>query len=853
MDAEQNEKIASAHVLHHAGQRVPFLRTRRRIAITVVVVVLVLGGGLSGLAALPKHSTKNIGGTISPQGGTNSAPGLISNDTYFYGESPPVYPSPNMTGVGVWAISYNRAVALVQNMTLEERVSLTTGTSASNGCSGNIPAIPRLNFTGMCLSDAGNGLRNTDFVSSWPSGIHVGASWNRNLTSHRAIGMGGEFKRKGVNVLLGPVVGPLGRTVRSGRYWEGISVDPYLAGALVYETVKGIQQTGVITSTKHFIANEQETNRMQQGDVQSVSSNIDDRTMHELYLWPFQDAVFAGSGNIMCSYNRVNNSYGCANSKTLNGLLKTELGFQGFVVSDWGAQHAGVATALAGLDMAMPNSVYWGDSLVQAVQNGTVPESRVTDMAVRIVAAWYQMGQDTAFPSPGFGMPADLTKPHPIVEGRSTDDRQTLLDGAIEGHVLLKNSNNALPLKTPRFLSIFGYSARAAAQNDYSPGGISPWTFGTEAANSSDTLYGFVGDPNPTPLGIAPNGTLFSGGGSGANSQTLVSAPFDAIQQKAWDDGTQLFWDFTSQDPSVNAVSDACIVFGNAWASESFDRPSLQDDYTDQLIQNVASKCNNTIVVFHNAGVRLVDSWIDHPNVTALIFAHLPGQYSGQALVSLLYGESNPSGKLPYTVAKQASDYGTVVDPDLPSGIFAEFPQANFTEGVFIDYRHFDANNITPRYEFGYGLSYTTFGYSNLQISKSTPVSENETNLFAKYPAGAVQQGGQVDLWDQLVTVTADVTNAGGVEGAEVAQLYVSLPGAGPSGNLSIPIRQLRGFEKTQLGVGETATATFALTRRDLSYWDVGAQKWLLPEGNYTVSVGSSSRDFPLVGSFTIP
>ncbi|CAK7199668.1 hypothetical protein SEUCBS139899_002351 [Sporothrix eucalyptigena] len=815
----------------------------------IIVVVLVLGGGLSGLAALRTRKHNNSDGADNPSGSTSTTPGIITNDTSFYGESPPVYPSPNMTGVGVWADAYNKAVALVQNMTLEERVSLTAGVSASNGCSGNIPAIPRLNFTGMCLSDAGNGLRNTDFVSAWPCGIHVGASWNRYLTNQRGVGMGGEFKKKGVNVILGPVVGPIGRTVRSGRYWEGISVDPYLAGALVYETVLGTQLTGVITSTKHFIGNEQETNRQPQGNVESVSSNIDDRTMHELYLWPFQDAVFAGSGNIMCSYNRVNNSYGCANSKTLNGLLKTELGFQGFVVSDWTAQHAGVATALAGLDVAMPNSQVWGDKLVQAVNNGSVPASRVTDMAVRIVASWYQMGQDAAFPFPGIGMPTDLTQPHPIVDGRDPNATLTLLNGAIEGHVLVKNTNNTLPLKTPRFLSIFGYSARAAAQNDYTSN-ISPWTYGTEAANSSDTLNGFLGNQDRNPLGIAPNGTLFSGGGSGASSQTLVSAPFDAIQQQAWKDGTQLFWDFTSQDPSVNAASDACLVFGNAWASESFDRPAIQDDYTDQFISNVAARCNNTIVVLHNAGVRLVDPWIDHPNVTAVMYAHLPGQYSGQALVSLLYGAANPSGKLPYTVAKNASDYGTVLDPAQPSGIWAEFPQANFTEGVFIDYRHFDANNITPRFEFGYGLSYTTYAYSNLQIAKSPPVS---VNYFAKYPTGAVRQGGQADLWDQLVTVTANVQNTGGIQGAEVSQLYISLPGAGPSGNLSIPIRQLRGFEKTQLAVDETQTVSFTLTRRDLSYWDVTAQKWLLPEGNYTVSVGASSRNLPLVGTFSIP
>ncbi|EPE05491.1 glycoside hydrolase family 3 protein [Ophiostoma piceae UAMH 11346] len=785
----------------------------------------------------------------------------ITSDSYFYGASPPVYPSPNMTGVGPWAISFNKAAALVQNMTLEERVSLTTGVSAPNGCSGNIPAIARLNFTGLCLSDAGNGLRNTDFVSSWPSGIHVGASWNRDLAQQRAEGMGAEFKKKGVNVLLGPVVGPIGRTVRSGRYWEGISVDPYLSGALVYETVIGSQQAGVITSTKHFIGNEQETNRQPEGSVQSVSSNIDDRTMHELYLWPFQDAVYAGTGNIMCSYNRVNNSYGCANSKTLNGLLKEELGFQGFVVSDWGAQHAGVATALAGMDMAMATSDFWGDNLVEAVRNGSVPEARVTDMAVRIVATWYQMGQDKGFPMPGIGMPSDLTKPHDVVDGRNKSSKKTLLEGAIEGHVLLKNTNSALPLKKPQFLSIFGYSAKTPDQNDFAAGDTTAWSFGTESANATDTTHAFGGRRPQAPLGIAPNGTLFSGGGSGATSQTLVSSPFDAISQRAWADDTQLFWDFYSVDPNVNGASDACLVFVNAWASEGFDRPAIQDDFTDSLVTNVANKCSNTIVVIHNAGTRVVDGWIEHPNVTGLIFAHLPGQYSGQALVSILYGEANPSGKLPYTVAKDATDYGGMLDPAEAMGIYKYFPQADFTEGVFIDYRHFDANSIEPRFAFGYGLSYTTFSYGNLSVTKANSTGSNSSTLFGRYPTGAVRQGGQADLWDELVTVTANVSNTGKMAGAEVAQLYITLPGAGTgssnngSSSSSLdgtPIRQLRGFDKSFLNVSSSSTVSFALTRRDLSIWDVDAQKWLLQAGNYTVSVGGSSRNLPLVGSFTI-
>ncbi|KAK3685401.1 glycosyl hydrolase family 3 N terminal domain-containing protein [Podospora appendiculata] len=745
-----------------------------------------------------------------------------------------------MAGAGLWADAFTKSRALVGRMTVAEKVTLTTGASSNTSCSGFIPAIPRVKFPGLCLSDAGNGLRGTDFVSAWPSGIHVGASWNKDLARERGTGMGGEFRTKGVNVLLGPVVGPTGRVVLSGRNWEGFSIDPYLAGALVFETVSAIQEVGVITSTKHYIGNEQETNRNPSGDIEAVSSNIDDKTMHELYLWPFQDAVHAGTGNIMCSYNRLNNSYGCANSKSLNGLLKTELGFEGFVVSDWGAQHAGVATALAGLDMAMPSDDLWGSHLADAVKNGSVPESRLDDMATRIVAAWYQLGQDKGFPMPGIGMAADLTKPHNIIDGRNSSFRSTLFDGAVEGHVLVKNTRNSLPLKTPSMLSVFGYSAKNPDHNN-PKSGSSPWLFGGESFNTTEYEGGFFSNKiGTTP--IAFEGTIYSGGGSGATSQSLAVSPFDAIVQQAYDDGTALFWDFTTGDPFVNPASDACLVFGNAFAAEGLDRPGSHDDYTDSLIKAVADHCNNTIVILHNAGIRLVDQFIDHPNVTALIFAHLPGEASGKAIVSILYGESNPSGKLPYTVARNESDYA-VLGPDVPEGIFAKFPQSNFSEGVFVDYRQFDAKNITPRYEFGFGLSYTTFNYSNLQINKTVAANDS---FFAQYPTGAVRPGGQVDLWDVLAEVSADIKNVGEVDGAEVAQLYVGVPGEGE------PVRQLRGFEKRAANASLSATVRFPLTRRDLSVWDVTRQRWSLERGRYKVWVGASSRDLRLEGALVI-
>lgn len=432
-------------------------------------------------------------------------------------------------------------------------------------------------------------------------------------------------------------------------------------------------------------------------------------------------------------------------------------------------------------------------------------------------------------------MAQSLTASHPRVDARNASFKQTLLDGAVEGHVLVKNTNNALPLKKPKVLSIFGYSATQPGQHN-----VDTWTFGAESiSDPTAVIEGFIGNLDYTYPQIAANGTLFCGGGSGANAAAFASAPIDALFQQAYSDDTVLLWDYKSAEPQIDGASDACIIFGNAWASEGSDRPGLHDDYTDGLIKSVAGTCNNTIVVLHNAGIRLVDQFVDNENVTALIFAHLPGQESGRALVSLLYGQSNTWGKLPYTVARNESDYGDMLTPGLAKGDFEYFPQSNFTEGVFIDYRHFDAQNIEPRYEFGFGLSYTTFAYSNLVIS------QNSTANTAQYPTGAILQGGQSDLWDELVSVTADIQNTGTVNGTEIAQLYLEVP------QTDRP-RVLRGFDKPLLSAGQTVGVTFPLTRRDLSVWDTVAQKWALQPGTYSVFVGASSRDLRLNGTFTI-
>lgn len=269
-------------------------------------------------------------------------------------------------------------------------------------------------------------------------------------------------------------------------------------------------------------------------------------------------------------------------------------------------------------------------------------------------------------------------------------------------------------------------------------------------------------------------------------------------------------------------------MFINTWADEGNDRTVLSDTYSDDLVTNVASSCPNTIVVIHTVGIRLLDPWITNPNVTAVMVAHLPGSDSGSALVQLLYGEQSPSGRLPYTIPKKISDY-PVVYPDVAQPENPESTQSNFTEGIYIDYRAFDEKNIDPRYEFGFGLSYTTFEYSglNIQMNDATPGISDTTTV-----------------WNQAAVLTVEVANTGEMPSPEVAQLYIGIPNSAP--------KQLRGFDKAMIGPGATVQFVFLLTRRDLSVWDTVQQAWNLQSGEYNVYVGSSSRDIHLTGKINI-
>ncbi|KAJ9635170.1 hypothetical protein H2199_008656 [Coniosporium tulheliwenetii] len=760
----------------------------------------------------------------------------------------------NATGTGGWQDAFARAQAFLAELSLEEKVEMVTGTTGP--CAGNIKPIERLNFNGLCLQDGPAGIRQAIYASVFPAGVVAAASWDRSLMYHRSLLMGREFRGKGAHVALMPVAGPLGRHAQGGRNWEGFSPDPYLTGVGMEESVRGMQAAGVQATSKHYIGNEQEIQRNPSSNssnqtIEALSSNIDDRTMHELYLWPFANAVHAGTASIMCSYQRLNTSYGCQNSKSLNGILKEELGFQGYVMSDWGAVHAGVATANAGLDMNMPGGIgfldptpsFWGANLTTAVNNGSVAESRVDDMVLRIMTPYFYLGQDEDFPFVdesssviNFFDPATWTYNYtlgPVVDVRD-GHAQLIRDLASAGTVLLKNTNNALPLRAPRYLGVFGNDATEPEDGLYSLNLLA----GIDAGNYED-------------------GTLAIGGGSGTGRFTYIVPPLEAIKRRSSQDGTLLqyvlnndklaqnpyFWNLAPTPPEV------CIFFAKTWCTEGADRPNLDLEWNaTALIANLASICNNTIVVTHSCGINDLAPIAANPNVTAILAAHYPGQETGNSIVNILYGDVNPSGHLPYTIGRNVSDgvIPLVNSTELLNTTDPNAWQADFTEGQLIDYRHFDARNITPLYHFGYGLSYTTFNVSDLSVTNVDAAG----SVPRLPPALPVQPGGNPTLWSTLLRATVTVANTGEVAGAVVPQLYVSLPQAeaGPG----TPVKTLRGFDKVYLEPGESAEVGFDLLRRDLSFWDVGAQQWRLPTGAVQVAVGLHAGDLSESTSVTV-
>lgn len=722
----------------------------------------------------------------------------------------------------------------MDSLTLEQIANVVTGRNVT----GDMGTFP-----GLAISDGQQGVLMHYFVSGWGQPAAATMTWDKKAMYDQGKAIGVEYKIRGVHVCDGPTSSPLGRTAWGGRQAEAYAFDSYLNGIAMSLSTKGEVDSGVIASGKvqrpsqdnlhlsglntnshvaqHFLLYEQETNRQAPaGDssgFRSYNVRIGDKALHETYLAPWYDAVRDGMGAAMCAMNLVNGSYSCENEPLIMGLLKEELGFPGFIVPDIGSQKTVDGSANGGLDWAS-DQMWSVPIIVDLVNSGKVSRERIVDMAIRNIIPWYQVGADSGFPSKASqGDYRPLPKEH----------KQLIREVGAKSLVLLKNTNNALPLKSPKTLSIFGSHA---GPNVYGP---------NEAFNIR------------APATEIYPGHLATASGAGSAPLPYLVTPYQAIMEKVAEDGTQFRYLLnntltgastgfvsggasTGVNPSIRnyaSFTEVCLVFINAWGGEGGDRKELRNQVADGLVKNVADNCNNTIVVLNTVGPRIVDSWIEHPNVTALLYGAPLGQESGHSIVDVLYGDVNPSGALTYTIAKTEDDY-----PAKPCTSI----DCPFDEGNYIDYKHFDRASIEPRFPFGHGLSYTTFVYSDLSINTNRC-------LRAGKAKGARGVGGRSDLWKEPVTVSLNVANTGGVDGAHVVQLYLTFPGVADQ-----PIRQLRGFEKINLASGASGRVEIMLRRRDLSYWNVVEQEWVVAAGEYTVNVGASSRDFRLTGKFEV-
>ncbi|PKX95161.1 beta-glucosidase [Aspergillus novofumigatus IBT 16806] len=740
-----------------------------------------------------------------------------------------------------WATASAMATDFVSRLNLTEKSAMLTGklSLGTGGCIGNILPINRIGYSGLCLQDGGNGVNLADLTTVFPSGVTVGASWDKKLMYERAVAMGEEFRSKGIHVALGPSAGPLGRHALGGRNWEGFSVDPYLSGIAIAATIEGIQSQGVQACAKHIVGNEQETQRSftisaNGTRIEAISSNIDDRTMHELYIWPFANAIKAGVASAMCSYNRLNQTYACENSALLNNILKVELGFQGYIMSDWFATHSGAKSINAGLDLNMPGAYsvettatgesYWGANITTMVQAGSVSEERIDEMVRRIMIPYFFFGQDRddyppVDPSLAYSFAAwsnvldYLPKPIPNSRDVRGNHHRLVRKIGAESSVLLKNVDSTLPLKAPLNIGVFG----------------------NDAADPSDGL---------TFNERFEIGTLDIGAGAASVRHTYLVSPLEAIKARAKIFGGRVqhilrnsiiaAGDFSSLFP----IPDVCLVFLNTFASENMDRQTYEADWNSTLVvENVARICPKTVVITHSAGINSMP-WANNVNVTAIIAAHLPGQESGNSIVDVLWGDVNPSGKLPYSIAKNPEDYDIpIVNLTEAQGNSPTGWQSDFVEGQMIDYRQLDFAGIEPLFEFGFGLSYTTFS-----MNSELKVKELSRKLTSKPDSSReIRPGGNLDLWVPVLQVSTSVTNTGSKAGSTVPQLYVSLPlETTPQGT---PVQVLRGFEKLALKPGETRKITFELLRRDVSYWDTSSQTWVIPRGKFSFKAGFSSRD----------
>ena len=783
-----------------------------------------------------------------------------------------------------------RTSMLLAKMTLADKINMVTGAGTSSPYVFYITAIPSLCIPAMGQEDGPNGVGDgLTGVTQLPAGVSLAATFDTSLAGQYGKVIGSEERGKGAMVNLGPTVN-IDRDPRWGRSFEAFTEDPYLNSSLAVSEIDGVQSTGEMSQVKHFAVYNQETNRNTAADDAIVS----DRAMHEIYFPAFQAAtVQAKAASVMCSYSTINGEYACQNTYLFN-TLDQRWGFPGFVESDYGATHSTVASADAGLDQEQPSAVFYGPALEAAVNSGQVALSTVNEMVTRILTELFRFNE---FNNPPAGsLTATVTTPaHQAVSAAVAE----------AGTVLLKNSRATLPLKASGAGSVAVIGPAASASPIYTGGGSARVTStfsvtplqGIQAAAGSGTSVSYTqGLPTDTSLSAIPSSALtpaYAPTGFGGTYTGTLTAPETGTYVLAFEnpcgcytsvdltlDGTELLdnpgtppvstysvgvnlvagqtytlqlagggesanlsWATPSDlAPGIadavtaaKAAKTAVVVVSDDTETEAADRPSLNlPSAQNELISAVAAANPNTVVVV-DAGAPVVMPWLSQ--VASVVDAWYPGESNGTALAAVLFGQVDPSGHLPVTFPTGLSQ--------VPASTPAEFPGVNgqvlYSEGIDVGYRYYDANNETPMFPFGYGLSYTRFGFSHLVVTPQAV--QNGTSNPGPTSCGCNGQSGT------QVRVSATVTNTGRVAGSEVVQLYLGDPAAAGE-----PPRQLKGFQRVSLRPGQSTTVHFSLSGHDLSYWSDAANGWVVPTGGFSVDVGDSSAlaNLPLQGGFTV-
>ena len=687
-----------------------------------------------------------------------------------------------------------RAAATEAAMTAEEKTVLTQGIMAlpigppmpplpadAIISGGYVAGIPRLNVPSLRETDAGLGVAyalglRKDGATALPSAMAMGSTWNPALVRTGGVMIGGEARAKGFNVMLAGGIN-LVRDPRGGRTFEYFSEDPLLSGILGGAQVAGIQSNNIISTVKHFALNNQETGR------QFIDVKISDAAARESDLLAFEIAIERGQpGSVMCSYNKINGQYGCENDYLLNKVLKGDWAYKGFVMSDWGAVHS-LAAAMNGLDQQsgsqLDAQVFLGKPLADTAATDPEYAARLSDINRRILRSIYATGADVSAPRTDI----DFATNAAVAE-----------DVAKEGIVLLRNRGGALPLAaTAKRIAVIGGYA----------------DFGVLSGTGSSQVQGQDGPAIVLPFVNGPFAPM-------VNQAYHRSSPLQALIARAPD--TKFSFDdgrYIASAVAAAKKADVTIIFATQWMTEGYDVADLSlPNGQDALIAAVASASPNTIVVLETGG-PVTMPWLN--KTAAVVQAWYPGIRGGEAIASVLYGDTNPSGRLPVTFPASVAQLphpvlpgSDSVEPDfIGKGQPGQTLLVDYdVEGADVGYRWFARKKAKPLFAFGHGLSYTTFARRDLSVSMGKTISARFT-----------------------------VTNTGQRAGMDVAQLYLV---ANPTG----AVQRLAGFEKLSLEPGESKTITVAVDPRVIGRWD--GTKWVVPAGRYKFAIGASADDLKI-------